>query len=286
MERYSNYHSMIMMPLGGWETATQKDTYNFLCSCDEGKQCNFDMLKFGYEVVTAYLWLKTKFESNSADMKSLTSTSSRSIGTLSAMLKKRLAQDLIVSQDITVPYIVGGNIVVPKGLDIKVQHLLRAYDLLKNRKSDPLIKFLDSICHKSGGQAGSINSIVYTPEAELKKSKKSNFAKLVNLIDFPIPSIYVLLKALGYNYFPGNPYLDADNEYGKCQCIIGGLADESDGERWFRVYYTDAAAKQPFSKYKFIPESMLIPMILDNTLFQPMDRLDAQELGVITNDEV
>lgn len=286
VERYSNYHAMIMSPLGDWGSTAEKDRYNFLCNCDEGKQCGFNLLTFGYEVVTAYIWLKTKFDSNSADMKSLMSSGDRSLGTLSAMLKKRLIQDLIVDKSITAPYVVGGNIIVPPNVKITVQHLVRAYELLCNRKKDPLIKFLDSMCHKSGGQIGSINSIVYTPASDLKKTKKVYLEKLIDLIDFPIPSIYVLLKTLGYNYFPGNPYLDADNEYGKCQCIIGGLVDDEGEERWFRLYYTDATAKQPFSKYKFIPESLLVQMIMDNSAFQAMDRLDAQELGIITNDEV
>lgn len=286
VERYSNYHAMIMSPLGDWETDTAESTYHFLCSCEEGKRCGFSTLRFGYEVVIAYLWLDAKFNANSADMKSLMSDASRSIGTLSAMLKKRLMQDLIVDDSINTPYVVGGNIVVPPHVKIKTQHVVRAFSLLRNRKNDPLIKFLDNICRRTGGQIGSINSIVYTPASELKKNNKTYLNRLMGLIDFPIPSVYVLLKTLGYNYFPGNPYLDKDNEYGKCQCIIGGLADNKNSERWFRLYYTDATDKSPFSKYKFIPESLLLPMILDDSAFQPIDHLDAQELGIITNDEV
>lgn len=287
IERYSNYHSMIMSPLGDWQTTTQKDTYNFLCNCTEGKTCHFGTLAFGYEVLTAYIWLKYKFESNSADMKSLqTNTSEKSLGTLSAMLKKRFQQDVLISKKTSTPCVIGGNIVLPPGIKITVRHLLRAYNLLCNKKQDPLIRFLDNVCHKTNGQVGSINSIVYTPLAELRKNNKTYLERLIEIVDFPIPSIYVLLKTLGYSYFPGNPYLDSDNEYGKCQCIIGGLADTQSGERWFRLYYTDAASKQPFSKYKFLPESLLLSMILDNTAFQPMDRLDAQELNIITNDEV
>lgn len=287
MIKYSNYHNMIVTSVAKNASSSDGYLYDSLCTSAEGKECNFASLTFGYEFIVAYMWLKMKDTSNSADMRSLFEIKTeRSLGTLSAMLKKRFQQDVLVNRDIDHPYILGGNIIVPPDVKVTSRHLVRAYNIYINNKKEPLTTFLNNICRRSGGQVGSINSIVYTSAADYKRNhQRSNLAALIDLIDFPIPSIIVLLKALGYNYFPCNPYLDADNNYGKCQCIIGGLAtDFTDKNGEVRLYYTDPSAKEPFSRYKFIPYDLLVTMLMDNSAFQPMEYIVAQDKGILTND--
>lgn len=282
----SNYHAMIMMPLGDRVGDSNEDyLYDSLCNSDEGKECRFSSLRFGYDFIIAYSWLKYKMESKSADMELLYShLAEEDLGTLSYMLKKRYLQDAVICKDTPYPCVIGSNIVTPGKINVNMKCLLRAFFMLVEPKKDPLLVFLNSVCKTHQGQIGSINSIVHTSKSDRKKNNCSNMATLIKLIDFPIPSIYVLLKALGFNYFTYNPYLDAENSFGKNQALIGGLPDTNAMLKdMVRFYYTDPTASEPFSLYKFIPKDKLIAMILDGSAFEPLQAIVAQDLGIITN---
>lgn len=284
--KLSVYDDIIMTPLGDFSLDTNEAyTYQSLCSSDEGRECNISSLKFGYDFVLAYTWLKYKLESKSADMNSvLTHLADEDRGTLGAMLRKRYLQDIVIVPSVEHPYILGGNIILskqPKKINVKC--LLRALYMITDPNKDSLSVFLNYICRKSGGQIGSINRIVYTSKEEFRKNKHSNLAELIRYIDFPIPSLYVLLKMLGYNYFSYNPYLDKDNLFGKPQAIIGGLPNNGALGKLVRLYYSDSAKSEPFSYFKFIPKDLLVEMILDGSAFQPMSYVMAQAYGIITN---
>lgn len=283
--KLSIYNSIVLTPLGDFDIYNNEEyTYQSLCSSEEGRECHISSLQFGYEFVVAYTWLKYKLNTHSADMEAvLKHLADEDCGTLGSMLKKRYLQDLVITPEAKHPYVIGSNIVIPYSPSkVNVKYLLRALYMLTD-PNDKLISFLNYVCRKSGGQVGSINRIVFTSKEELHKNQHSNLAELISLIDFSIPSIYVLLKMLGYNYFNCNPYLDKDNSFGKPQAIIGGLPEVGALSHLVRLYYSDTNKPEQFSLFKFIPKELLVSMILDNSAFQPMTYETAQAYGIITN---
>ncbi len=280
------YHSLIMTPV---KASENNFSYQNLCTSEEGEECAYSALQYGYDFVIAYLWLKMKRESNSTDMQSLNvqdETQHRhSLGTLSAMLIKRFKQDCIYCKDIDHPYIIGGNVILPSGMTVAPKYLAMAYDMLYYPKESKLLRFLKSVNKSIDKQPGSVNRIVYTKPSEWKAHKNhSNLAELIELINFPIPSIYVLLQTLGFGYFPANPYLSAENIYNKPQAIIGSIAVNTAANTLLRFDYTSAGSDTPFNAYKLCTAKQLHSMIVDDSAWEPMYSQEAQRLGIITND--
>lgn len=280
------YHNLIMTPV---KASEDNSVYQNLCVSEEGEECDYSALQYGYDFVIAYLWLKMKRNSISTDMQSLAAKedvqSRHSLGTLSAMLIKRFKQDCVYCKDVDHPYIIGGNVVLPVGMTISPKYLAMAYDMLYYPKESKLLRFLKSISKNIDKQPGSINRIVYNKPTESKSHKnRSNLAELIDLIDFPIPSIFVLLQTLGFGYFPVNPYLSAENIYNKPQAIIGGIAVNTTDNTLLRFDYTSAGSELPFDKYKLCTAKQLYDMIADSSAWEPVHERDAQRLGIITND--
>ena len=90
------YHNLIMTPV---KASEDNSVYQNLCVSEEGEECDYSALQYGYDFVIAYLWLKMKCNSISTDMQSLAAKedvqSRHSLGTLSAMLIKRFKQDCV-----------------------------------------------------------------------------------------------------------------------------------------------------------------------------------------------
>lgn len=284
--RYDIYHNMIMTPV---RTSEDNHVYQNLCASEEGEDCAYSSLQYGYDFVIAYLWLKMKRESNSTDMQSLNvqdeAQHRHSLGTLSAMLIKRFKQDCIYCSDIDHPYLIGGNIILPQGMTVASKYLVMAYNMLYYPKESSLLHFLKGISKTVDKHSGSVNRIVYTTPAEWKANKNhSNLAALIELINFPIPSIYVLFQTLGFGYFPANPYLSAENIYNKPQSIIGSISVNTAPSTLLRFDYTSADSEIPFNKYKLCTAEQLHSMIIDGSAWAPMFREDALCLGIITND--
>lgn len=203
-------------------------------------------LKYGWNVVLMYCWLAQKVRFGSMDVNKLLK-GTLDIKTVKVRLCELANRDVVVMPD--QPYrIYGANIISP----VSIKFLQRdAAAVIKLMKGHPFVEQLDKMIGSRYGRGANI--IEAKPLEEL-----------IATIDFPIPSIAILIKALGYNYIIDNPYIDNN--------IILGLVGN---EQLYIKYKT---------KYKFMSFDTFAHLASLDLLTEPITTIEAFNLGIITND--
>lgn len=236
-------HQIIITPLNSPDVESMlKDPYV--------RDTGFGSLSFGWGVIILVAWISQKVLLRCKDIESILG-SSRTIQSQATSIC-RLASEALVRREVHEPIIVGGNIIAAKDFSITKQDAVKALDLILNPVISEKLK-------RIRGTAG-INKICAT-----------NLAGLIKLIDFPIPSISMLLKTLEYNYLVTQPFIDKGivlSEYTKASGVVAILYGPK------------------LCKYKYMRLETYAAFANWGILDQPMSSIDTALYSVETNDLV
>lgn len=240
----SKNHAVIIADL------SDTDTCAALAADPEIAKTGFSKLTYGWNVVTLFCWLKQKLGYASTDtveqIAKLDLPSPPSHLTLAKSLLKLAYKDVAYVNNQRGIY--GGNIIIPTGTkaDFTEEDMLSVLQLISGCG---LTTFLN---HSNADKLGGNYLIM----------KKLN--RLIEHITFPIPSIAVLLQALGYTYLIENPYLD------------DGVAI---GIPIYKGYFSIMYDKY----YKIVPADLLAALASEGLLKQPLSLDQVAQFRVLTN---
>lgn len=216
------------------------------------RDTHFGSLRFGWSVITLVAWLQVRVYTRNEELfKILRSEVAQSTKVTKLF---NLAKKATVKQNVSLPLVVGGNIVYPVSESFTRVDMEKAVGLLiGNNFTSALSKIA---CSLQG-----INKLcAYSPQ---------KLAGLIDLIDFPIPSICQLLQVLGANYVVSQPYLadgvivSKSGSRDDCLCVMYGPS---------------------LKKYKLIKPSDLLDLSMRRLLTRPLSIIEAVTSGIETND--
>lgn len=212
------------------------------------RSTQFGSLRYGWGVVLLIAWMQNLMQMKSKEMATILlgdkSTASK------ATLIYNMAKRALITRDVKAPLVVGGNLILPRDMTLTKADAASAYAVTHDSE-------LTAYLSRHAASKYGVNRIC-----------TNDLERLISLIDFPIPSIAILLKVLGFCYVVEQPLLDegalisvAGDRQGKL-CVMYGKA---------QCYY------------KIMSFLTLADQMADGMILSAMSPVDAASMEIETN---
>ncbi len=211
----------------------------------------FSELESGYHIVTIMAWLSTQINCGSKDIVEIMGTDGKKrdlVKTLSGLIR----DSIVRVRELKSPVVYGGNILLRPRERILQSEVVTALSVLES--GSDLNKFLSGICDKH-------YSINY-----LDQARKNVLADLIKLITFPVPSVYSLIRAMGYQYLT--------NDYFLSKGVVVGVVNAE--QRMLYCGYGNG-------KFKILKYPMFCMLAAKDLLTEPITPYESTDLEIITN---
>lgn len=224
--------------------------FNDLARHKELQDLPFSRFAYGWGVICCIAWLRQKQTLKCADVDAIIN-SELSIDSKCLKLANILRKSTIVYLS-DKPELVGGNLFVPETVVITKTDMIKAFCCLYSKTG--IASFLAPM--KEHG----VNALCRT-----------GLKELINMIDFPIPSLACLVSALGFPYVTEQPHL--------AEGIMISRAD-SDTTPICVMYGPN------LRYYKILSFSQYFELVSAGTLAEPITILESVDGNIITNNLV